>query len=84
MQVSSDGACCSVVWSDEGEFAIYRPASAGDAWDRLDGGAGIAVAWAAAAPLYAVIHTPRVSPADCHLIVRCFSSGCMQLADASH
>ena len=60
--MSHDGNCFILVWPEEGEFAIYRPASAGDAWDKLDGGPGIAVAWASASPLYAVIHTPRVSP----------------------
>ncbi|KAK9807986.1 hypothetical protein WJX73_010745 [Symbiochloris irregularis] len=63
--VSFDGSCCSVVWPEEGEFAIFRPTPS-ETWEKVDGGAGIAVAWAASAPTYAVIHTPRAGDAKKH------------------
>ncbi|KAK9819592.1 hypothetical protein WJX72_000101 [[Myrmecia] bisecta] len=58
--VSSSGRCCSVVWPDAGEYAIYSQTHSGD-WDKLDAGTGLAVAWAANTPTYAVIYQPKAA-----------------------
>jgi hypothetical protein len=61
--LSWDGAHCSVVWPEEGEYAVYatEPLASKAPWRQLARGSGVAVAWASASSTFAVLHVPKVT-----------------------
>lgn len=57
--VSFDGRYASLAWPNAGEYAIYAARPDG-AWTQIARSSGVAVAWAAVAASFAVLHVPRV------------------------
>lgn len=59
LSISSSGKCCSVVWPESREYAIYAQRSS-EAWERVATGSGTAVAWAGTTQTFAVLNIPKV------------------------
>lgn len=70
--VSFDGRYVSLAWPDAGEYAIYAARPDG-AWTQIARSSGVAVAWAAVAASFAVLHVPRVgsSLGSCTACAQC-------------
>lgn len=62
LAASFDGRLASLAWPEGGEYAIFAAQPDGS-WAQVARGAGVAVAWAAAAPVFAVLHLPKAAPA---------------------
>ena len=59
LSISANGKCCSVVWPESREYAIYAQRSS-EAWERVATGSGTAVAWAGTTQTFAVLNIPKV------------------------
>lgn len=59
LRMSSNGRCCSIVWPEGRQYAVYAEGNTGE-WRKVDEESGSSVAWAGASSTYAVLHQPKV------------------------
>ena len=77
LSISANGKCCSVVWPESREYAIYAQRSS-EAWERVATGSGTAVAWAGTTQTFAVLNIPKVQSGLYSCIPRSHSQATVQ------